>query len=166
MKKILALIMAALVLMSCAACGKKEEKSKLEEIKESGKLVVGTSADYPPFEFHMEIDGKDTIVGLDIAMCQYIADDLGVELEIVDMAFDNLVMSLQKGEFDLVAASMSKDEKRCGWRLWAVGALWPASSTFSSFSASTGRSAYFLREYLSAHNFSKSIIASCFAVFQ
>ena len=42
MKKILALIMAALFLMSCADCGKKEETSKLEEIKESGKLVVGT----------------------------------------------------------------------------------------------------------------------------
>ena len=112
MKKILALIMAALVLVGCAACGKKEEKSKIEQIKEAGELVVGTSADYPPFEFHVEIDGKDTIVGLDMAMCQYIADDLGVELKVVDMAFDSLVMSLQKGEFDLVAASMNADEKR------------------------------------------------------
>lgn len=112
MKKLLALVMALLLLFTCAACGKKEEKSKLEQIKEAGKLVVGTSADYPPFEFHTEIDGVDTIVGIDVAICQYIADDLGVELELVDMNFDNLVMSLKQGEFDIVAACLSMDETR------------------------------------------------------
>jgi ABC-type amino acid transport substrate-binding protein len=112
MKKVLALVMVLVLLVGCTACGKKEEKSKLDQIKEAGKLVVGTSADYPPFEFHTEIDGVDTIVGIDIDICKYIAEDLGVELEIVDMNFDNLVMSLKQGEFDIVAACMSADEKR------------------------------------------------------
>lgn len=59
-----------------------EEKSAVEMIKEKGKIVVGTSADYPPYEFHKEINGVDTYVGFDIAIAQKIAEDMGVELEL------------------------------------------------------------------------------------
>ena len=113
MKKFLAFALAVMTLFGVAACGKKkEEKSKLEQIKEAGELVVGTSADYAPFEFHTEVDGADTIVGIDISLCQHIADELGVKLKVVDMSFDNLVMSLKQGEFDIVAACMSADDNR------------------------------------------------------
>lgn len=78
----------------------------------NGKLVLGTSADYAPFEFHTEINGTDTIVGFDISIAQYIAEQLGVELEIVDMSFDNLLISLNKGDFDIVLAAMSSNEER------------------------------------------------------
>lgn len=78
----------------------------------SGKLVLGTSADYAPFEFHTEINGTDTIVGFDISIAQYMAEQLGVELEIVDMSFDNLLISLNKGDFDIVLAAMSSNEER------------------------------------------------------
>ncbi|MBE6971353.1 MAG: transporter substrate-binding domain-containing protein [Ruminococcaceae bacterium] len=119
MKNLMALVLALLMVVSLAACGSKDDagkddepKSAIEEIKAAGKLVVGTSADYPPYEFHTEIDGKDTIVGFDIDIAKYIADDLGVELEIVDMNFDNLLMSLDNDEFDMVIAGLTKDEKR------------------------------------------------------
>lgn len=119
MKNLMALVLALLMVVSLVACGSKDDagkddepKSAIEEIKAAGKLVVGTSADYPPYEFHTEIDGKDTIVGFDIDIAKYIADDLGVELEIVDMNFDNLLMSLDNDEFDMVIAGLTKDEKR------------------------------------------------------
>lgn len=114
MKKFFALLLAVVMSLSLVACGEKEEvaASKIDQIKEAGKIVLGTSADYPPAEFHTEIDGKDTIVGYDIALAQYIADDLGVELEVVDMAFDGLCISLSKGDFDMVISAMTKTEER------------------------------------------------------
>lgn len=120
MKNLLALVLALLMVVSLVACGSKDDAGKdddtatttVDEIKAAGKLVVGTSADYPPYEFHTEIDGKDTIVGFDIDIAKYIADDLGVELEIVDMNFDNLLMSLANDEFDMVIAGLTEDEER------------------------------------------------------
>ncbi|MEA5051377.1 MAG: transporter substrate-binding domain-containing protein [Oscillospiraceae bacterium] len=84
----------------------------IDEIKTSGELVVGTSADYPPYEFHTEINGADTIVGFDIAFAQYIADSLGVKLKVVDMSFDSLLISLDKGDFDLVMAGLTPTDER------------------------------------------------------
>ena len=90
MKKAIALLLALVTLLSLTACA----GSALDQIKQKGELVVGTSADYPPYEFHAEVDGKDTIVGFDMEIAQAIADKLGVSLKIVDMSFDNLLMSL------------------------------------------------------------------------
>ena len=83
MKKQLCLIMIIILVLSSllVACGKgnkanlEDENSEietqtLEGIKNKGKLVLGTSADYPPFEFHKMIDGKDEIVGLDIEIAK------------------------------------------------------------------------------------------------
>jgi ABC-type amino acid transport substrate-binding protein len=97
MKKAIALLLALVTLLSLTACAGKEDaaSSALDQIKQKGELVVGTSADYPPYEFHTEVDGKDTIVGFDMEIAQAIADKLGVSLKIVDMSFDNLLMMLQ-----------------------------------------------------------------------
>ncbi|MGI5888307.1 MAG: transporter substrate-binding domain-containing protein [Oscillospiraceae bacterium] len=116
-KKALALLLTASMLFVLSACGSSSSstsstKSKIDEIKEAGVLVVGTSADYPPYEFHTEIDGVDTIVGFDISFSQYFADALGVELEVVDMSFDNLLIGLSEGQFDLVMAGLTPTEER------------------------------------------------------
>lgn len=112
MKKILSLILTMVLILSLAVgCGKKEV-SKMESIKEKGKLVLGTSADYPPYEFHKEIDGKDEIVGFDIEIAKAIAEDLGVELEIKDMKFDGLLAALQAGNIDIVVAGMTATPER------------------------------------------------------
>lgn len=114
MKKLAACLLAIALLLSLAACSGKQDSavSAIEAIQQKGELVVGTSADYPPYEFHTEIDGVDTIVGFDIAIAQAIADELGVELKIVDMSFDNLLMSLANSEFDMVIAGLGADEER------------------------------------------------------
>lgn len=115
-KKLVILVLVVSMLFVFAGCGVSsengEKKSKLDEIKEAGKIVLGTSADYPPYEFHKEIDGKDEIVGFDIEIAKTIAEDLGVELEIVDMKFEGLLGSLVAGDIDFVIAGMENDEER------------------------------------------------------
>ncbi|QKS46481.1 transporter substrate-binding domain-containing protein [Paenibacillus cellulosilyticus] len=98
------------MVFTIAACGSKEDK--LASIQKSGKLVLGTSADYPPYEFHHTKDGQDEIVGFDIAIAQQIAKDLGVELEIQDMKFDGLLLALNSGKVDLVISGMTPTEER------------------------------------------------------
>lgn len=90
----------------------KAKVGEVQRIIDKGKLVLGTNADYPPFEFHAIIDGKDQIVGLDIEIGKYIADSLGVELEIKDMAFNNLLAGLDTGMLDIVIAGMNPKPER------------------------------------------------------
>lgn len=90
----------------------KKQESTLERIRRTGKIVVGTSADYAPYEFHTLIDGKDTIVGFDIEIAKEIAKDLGVELEIQDMNFDGLLQALNSDKVDFVIAGMTPNEER------------------------------------------------------
>jgi len=86
--------------------------SKIDEIKAAGKIVLGTSADYPPYEFHKEVNGKDEIVGFDIEIAKEIAKSLGVELEIKDMDFDGLLLALNADKVDFVIAGMTPDPER------------------------------------------------------
>lgn len=86
--------------------------TEVDKIKQAGKIVLGTSADWPPSEFHKEINGKDTIIGSDISIAKEIAKDLGVELEIKDMAFGGLLEALQTGKVDIVLSSMVPTEER------------------------------------------------------
>ena len=76
------------------------------------KLVLGTSADYPPFEFHvLDENGKDTIVGIDVFLGQQIAEDMGAEFEAVHMDFNNLFTLLNQGQCDMVIAAAEIDEE-------------------------------------------------------
>ena len=79
LKKYIYAILIGVLSLSVAGCSSKEEKSQLKAIKDKGVLTVGTSADYPPYEFHKEIDGKDTIVGFEMMMAEEIAKELGVK---------------------------------------------------------------------------------------
>jgi polar amino acid transport system substrate-binding protein len=107
LKKILTKgIIAALaisILVVAGGCGNKSAGKK---------LVVGTSADYAPYEFHANIDGKDTIVGFDIDIAKEIAKDMGAELEIKDMDFDGLLAALATNKVDMVIAGMTPTEER------------------------------------------------------
>lgn len=123
-KKILAVIMTGL-LAACAAptssvpTGTTQANKTsgatnnvLNTIKSNKKLVLGTSADFPPFEWHMIKDGKDTIVGFDISIAQEIAKDLGVDLVVEDMNFDSLIAAVQTGKVDIVMAGMNPTPER------------------------------------------------------
>lgn len=119
LKKILAVAAATVLAVGMVGCGagasnsgSNENQTTLEKIKANGKLIVGTSADYPPYEFHAIIDGKDQIKGFDIDIAQAVADDLGVELEIKDMDFDGLLVALQGDKVDIVFAGMTPTDER------------------------------------------------------
>lgn len=110
MKKI-TLVLMMVVLVFTVGC-QSEVMSKFDGVKDKGILVLGTSADYPPYEFHKEIDGADTIVGFDIEIAKAIALDMGVELEIVDMKFEGLLPALEAGKIDLIVAGMTPTDER------------------------------------------------------
>lgn len=114
-KKLAAGILLVTLTMGAAGCGSSgssSSSSAVDKIKKAGKIVVGTSADYPPYEFHKQVNGKDTIVGFDIDIAKQIAKDLGVKLEIKDMKFDGLLAALDTNNVDFVIAGMNPTEKR------------------------------------------------------
>jgi len=85
--------------------------SKLEKIKKAGKIIAGTSADYPPYEFR-PISDDDSIYGMDIDIANEIAKELGVKLEIKEIVFSRLFDAVNKDEIDFIIAGLSPTEKR------------------------------------------------------
>lgn len=112
LKKMFIAATALVAGLSLAACSSKAEQSALDKIKEKGTLVVATSPDYAPFEFQALVDGKNEVVGSDIMLAQKIADELGVELEVSSMNFDNVLNSVKNGKADLAIAGLSVSAER------------------------------------------------------
>lgn len=97
-KKIVALALAVVMVFAFAAC----DNAPAE------KLVMGTNAAFPPYEF---VEGEK-IVGIDAEIAQAIAEKLGMELEIKDMAFDSLIPAVAGGSVDVVLAGMTVTDER------------------------------------------------------
>lgn len=111
-KKGLALGLAVVMMVAAAGCGKEKPGDGDAAQTEKPVLKVGTSADYPPYEFHTMVDGKDKIVGADVELAKLIADRLGMEMKLTDMSFDGLLGSLAAGKFDMVIAGLTNDPER------------------------------------------------------
>jgi ABC-type amino acid transport substrate-binding protein len=90
----------------------KKELAKLDKIKKAGKIIVGTSADYPPYEFRLLPELEDDIVGIDIDIAEAIAADLNVKLEIKNVVFNNLFNELAADNIDLILAGLAPTENR------------------------------------------------------
>lgn len=119
LKKLFTLLLVVAMIVSVGACGKKESTGDssqgptLAKIKKEGKLVLGTSADYPPYEWiSKDKDGQTKIIGADVALAQAIADELGVELVVQDMQFNAIIPSLKSGEVDIGLAGIVDNEER------------------------------------------------------
>ena len=97
---------------SGAASGSASQNDASASAPGVDKLVMGTSADYPPFEFHILDNGEDKIVGIDVALGQQIAEDMGVEFEVTHMEFDNLFTLLNQGNCDMVIAALEEKPER------------------------------------------------------
>jgi polar amino acid transport system substrate-binding protein len=89
-----------------------EAGSKIEKIKKAGKIVVGTSADYPPYEFHLLNEQEGELVGIDIDIAKVIAQELGVKLEIKDLIFSRLFDALDEGKIDIIIAGLHPKAER------------------------------------------------------
>lgn len=109
MKKYFAMLLALAMSLSLMACGSQDDANG----DSANTLVLGTSADYAPFEF-MYADGNGDMqyAGIDVSVAQYIADDMGKELQVENMAFEYLLTALAKGDYDIVIAAMEADEER------------------------------------------------------
>jgi polar amino acid transport system substrate-binding protein len=117
LKKVIAASLVIGIMFAFAGCGSQNntgssESQSMQRIKKSGELVLGTSADYPPYEFHKAVNGKDEIVGFDVEIAKQIAKDLGVKLVIKDMQFDGLLAALDEGKVDMVVAGMTPTPER------------------------------------------------------
>ena len=77
-----------------------------------GKLTVGTSPDFAPYEFYHVNNGTPELAGFDMALAQRIADDLGLELQVVTIDFDGILMELQNGNIDLGISGFSPSPER------------------------------------------------------
>nr|WP_317357457.1 transporter substrate-binding domain-containing protein [uncultured Tyzzerella sp.] len=136
MKKFISLIVAATLSLSLVACGSSQNDTNtssegtsvesssnandnsqgdggsISKIKEKGELVMATSPDYPPYEFKIIENGKEKVVGFDIAIAEEIAKDIGVNLNVLELDFNGLLVSLNAGKADMVMAGMTPDEER------------------------------------------------------
>jgi polar amino acid transport system substrate-binding protein len=73
------------------------------------KIIVGTSADFPPFEYKAQ---NSTIIGFDIDLITRILTDQGYTVEVQDIGFDSLIPALQTGHIDVIAAAMTINDER------------------------------------------------------
>lgn len=99
MKKWIAVLAAAVMMVSIAGCSTKPATGT----KDPTKLVMGTNAAFPPFEF---VEGG-AVVGVDAEIMAAVAKEMGVELVISDMEFDSLPTALANGQIDLIAAGFT-----------------------------------------------------------
>ena len=103
MKKFLkvASIVLVIAMIACfAACGGNGGEKE--------KLTMATNAEFPPYEY---VEG-DKIVGIDAEIAGLIADKLGMELEIVDVAFDSIIPGVQSGKYDMGMAGLTVNDER------------------------------------------------------
>ena len=100
MKKIITLALAGTLALSVlAGCGTK---------KADNVLTMATNAEFPPYEYY---DG-DKVVGIDAEIAAAIAEKLGMELEIVDTAFDSIIPAIQAKKYDIGMAGMTVTDER------------------------------------------------------
>lgn len=99
---VLTFIMLGAMLSACATV------PTVDKIKEDGKIVMLTNAAFPPFEY----TANGEVVGVDVDIAKAIAADLGVELEIQDMAFEGIVNAIKSGKGSIGVAGMSITEDR------------------------------------------------------
>lgn len=111
MKKVLMTMFGLVVLPLLISCSANQNQS-VEAIKSKGKLVVALNPDFAPFEYQKVIDGKNQIVGSDVKLANAIAKELGVEVELSPMSFDNVLASVQSGKADLAISGVSKTDER------------------------------------------------------
>ena len=124
MKKIIALVLCVLMVVAVlAACSDQAQEAAtdaaeaatdaaggaVEAIKAKGEIVMLTNASFPPYEY---LGDDNQPAGVDVDLMGQVADELGVELKVVDMDFDGLIAALMAGKGDVVAAGLTVTDER------------------------------------------------------
>ena len=108
MKKIIAAVLAVLMLCACFTACNGNKPATLESVKKAGKLTIATSPDFPPFE-SLE-DGK--VVGIEVEIMELICKELGVEMELKQMDFDSVLPGVQAGKYNVGMSGISVTPER------------------------------------------------------
>ena len=114
MKKFLAIALAAVMLFALAACGGNNTTDgnatdgNATDGDAKAVLTMATNAEFPPYEYYQ----GDKVVGIDAEVAALIADKLGMELQIVDIAFDSIIPGVQSGKYDMGMAGLTVTEDR------------------------------------------------------
>ena len=99
-KKIVAVMLAAMMMLALVGCNKKAA--------DDNKLVVATSADFPPYEY---VEGGE-FVGIDMDIARAIADKLGMELEIQNVDFDSVIAGVTTGKYQMGMSGITANDER------------------------------------------------------
>ena len=117
MKKLIALLLAMVMVMALAACAPSTDAPETTPAAgeekgltiEDGKLIMSTNAAFPPYEMTTDDGGYE---GIDVEIATAIAEKLGLELEILDMDFDAALLAVNEGKSDIVMAGVTVNEDR------------------------------------------------------
>ena len=107
MKKLIAVILALVFVLSLSGCGAEEPASDLEYIEKNGKIVVGIT-DFAPMDYE---DENDEWIGFDADMAKEFAEYLGVEVEFIVIDWDNKIFELENKSIDVVWNGMTLTDK-------------------------------------------------------
>ena len=108
MKKIVAFVMAAAMVLSLAACGAKPAASDLEAIKAKGEMIVGYTV-YEPMNY---TDANGEFTGFDTELAKAVCEKLGVTPNFVEINWDTKEVELNAGSIDCVWNGMTITEER------------------------------------------------------
>lgn len=108
------LLAGSMLLTGCGGntqsdAGTTDDAAQTEQSADGGVLRMGTNATFPPYEY---VDENNNVAGIDADIAAAIAEKLGMQLEITDMAFDSLIPALQSDTIDIVLAGMTVDPER------------------------------------------------------
>ena len=106
MKKLIAVILALVFVLSLSGCGAEEPASDLEYIEKNGKIVVGIT-DFAPMDYE---DENGEWIGFDADMAKEFAEYLGVEVEFIVIDWDNKIFELENKSIDVVWNGMTLNE--------------------------------------------------------
>lgn len=112
MRWLMALAVALVAFVGVAAQPVHAADDSLAKIKAKGTLVMGTSPDYAPYEFLVNKNGKNQVVGIDVEIAKKIASDIGVKLVVKQMDFDSLLVGLETHKVDMVLSAMTPTAAR------------------------------------------------------
>ena len=115
MKKIIAFLLAAILVLGCTACGSKKDEGndRLAQIKEKGDIELCTEPYFAPFEY---VDptktGDDQYQGMDLEVAKYIADKIGVDLKITALDFTAVLAGVADGKYDFAISAIAYSPER------------------------------------------------------
>ncbi|KRM06069.1 MAG: transporter substrate-binding domain-containing protein [Liquorilactobacillus ghanensis] len=111
-KVVLSLLVVGLIFLAAGCSNSSSKTNEVKKIQNRGTLVIGTSADFAPFEFPVVQNGQKKIIGYDILLAQKIAKNLGVKLKIENVEFSSLISELKDKKVDMIISGLSVTKQR------------------------------------------------------